>query len=87
MPQTYNNLGVLYNKKGDRVKAEESLIKAIELNYGYVEAYCNLGNLYLDEGKKEKAEKMFAEARKYNPAILDTKDVQPLNAETAEKSA
>ena len=87
LPQTYNNLGVLYNKKGDRVKAEESLIKAIELNYGYVEAYCNLGNLYLSEGKKEKAGKMFAEARKYNPAILDTKDVQPLNAEASEESA
>ena len=87
LTQAYNNLGVLYNKKGDGVRAEEGFLKAIELNGEYVEAYGNLGNLHLSRGEKDKAEKMFAEARKYNPAILDAKDVQPLNAETAEKSA
>jgi tetratricopeptide (TPR) repeat protein len=87
LPQAYNNLGVLYNKKGDGVRAEESFLKAIELNGAYVEAYGNLGNLHLREGEKDKAEKMFAEARKYTPAMLDAKDVQPFNAETAEKSA
>ncbi len=69
LPQVYNNRGVLYNKKGDRLKAEENFLKAISFNDRYVEAYCNLGTLHLSEGKKDKAEEMFEEAYKYNPGL------------------
>ncbi len=61
---------MLYKKKGDKVRAKESYLKAITLDAGYAEAYYNLGKLHLSEGEKDKAEEIFEEAQKYNPGLV-----------------
>jgi Flp pilus assembly protein TadD len=60
---------VLYSKKGESRRAEESFLRAISLHAGYAEAYVNLGNLYLSEGKKGEAERIVAHARRCAPEV------------------
>ena len=51
----YNNIGIIYHKKGDIKKAEDYYLKAIKFNPNRAESYNNLGSLYLENGKIEKA--------------------------------
>ncbi len=46
LSEPYNNLAVLYTKKGVLDKARVALLKAIELEPGYHTAYENLGDVY-----------------------------------------
>ena len=68
----YNNLGLLYNKKGDLMKAEEYYLKALKSNLnaksqegngevhpGVGELYSNLGNFYNKKLDYKKAEECF----------------------------
>ena len=43
LPDTYNNIGVAYQKKGDQQMAIKNFEKAIKLKSDYPEAYNNLG--------------------------------------------
>ncbi|MEM3493683.1 MAG: tetratricopeptide repeat protein, partial [Thermoplasmata archaeon] len=58
---TYNNIGVIYNDKGDYEKALEFYTKSLELRekigdvWGIAISYNNIGLLYQDKGDYEKA--------------------------------
>ena len=44
---SYNNLGILFQKQGEKEKAIENFKKVIETNSQYINAYNNLGLVYL----------------------------------------
>lgn len=52
---TYNNIGLLYSKKGDSKNAVASYMKALEDDSMHAEAYYNLGEEYAKQGLKDKA--------------------------------
>lgn len=63
----YNNLGSLYDIKGERDKAEEYLQRAIEINPRFGKAYCNRGVLYAGEGRWVEAEADYRTALQFSP--------------------
>ena len=60
----YNNLGTIYTRQKDWVKAEESFKKALAGDPKSVDAYNGLANVYNAQGKTKEAQEMFAEATK-----------------------
>lgn len=60
----YNNLGTVYTRQKDWVKAEESFKKALAGDPKSVDAYNGLANVYNAQGKTKEAQEMFAEATK-----------------------
>lgn len=46
LPEPYNNLAVLYGKRGEFHKARDALLSAINTHPSYARAYENLGNIY-----------------------------------------
>ena len=56
----YNNLGVIYARRGDHERAKEMYRAALEVNPLYVFSRSNLANYLLDEGDVEGAEAMLA---------------------------
>jgi tetratricopeptide (TPR) repeat protein len=60
----YNNIGTIYVRKQDFVKAEESFKKALELNPESVEAYNGLATVYNAQKKFKEAQAASAEATK-----------------------
>ena len=60
----YNNLGVVYTRQKDWVKAEEAYKKAIALDPKSVDAYNGLSNAYNLQGKTKEAQEALAEATK-----------------------
>lgn len=60
----YNNLGTIYTRQKDWVKAEESFQKALAGDPKSVDAYNGLANVYNAQGKTKEAQEMFAEATK-----------------------
>ncbi|MEO6213836.1 MAG: tetratricopeptide repeat protein [Vicinamibacterales bacterium] len=60
----YNNIGTIYIRKLDWVKAEESFKKALELNVESVEAYNGMATVYNAQKKFKEAQQMSAEATK-----------------------
>lgn len=58
-PQFYpalNNLGIAYERLGDRIQAEQVLLRALAINPDDGESYVNLGHVLYEEGR-------YAEAR------------------------
>jgi tetratricopeptide (TPR) repeat protein len=53
--EPHNDLGVVYEMKGDSNTAEEFYLKALELNPYYLPAYSNLALLYENKGELKKA--------------------------------
>jgi tetratricopeptide (TPR) repeat protein len=60
----YNNLGTVYTRQKDWVKAEDSYKKALAADPKSVDAYNGLANVYNAQGKSKEAQEMFAEAAK-----------------------
>lgn len=68
-PNTWNNLGDVYGRRGDKQKAAQAFIKAIELKPNYADAYHNLGNTYAEMGEKEKALESYKHAASQSPIL------------------
>ena len=60
----YNNLGLIYSRQKDWVKAEESYRKAMGIDANSVDAYNGLANVFSAQGKTKEAQEMLAEATK-----------------------
>jgi tetratricopeptide (TPR) repeat protein len=60
----YVNLGTVYSRQKDWVKAEESYKKALAMDPKSVEAYNGLANAYTLQGKSKEAQETLAEATK-----------------------
>ena len=60
----YNNLGVIYTRQKDWVKAEESYRKALGIDANTVDAYNGLATVFSQQGKTKEAQEMMAEATK-----------------------
>ena len=60
----YNNLGTVYTRQKDWVKAEESYRKAIAADPNSLDAYNGLSNVFSQQGKTKEAQEMAAEAAK-----------------------
>lgn len=54
-PEAYNNLGLLYSKKGDFQKAREYLQQSISVAPDFYFGFDNLGLLYLNNGYYDRA--------------------------------
>merc|ERR1719198_1952182 len=61
------NLGNLLKNNGDKVNAEASYRRAIEINPKYADAHNNLGDLLQSNGDKVNAEASYRRAIEINP--------------------
>lgn len=75
-PNVLNNLGDMYGRHGDYLKAIESFSLAIKLKPGYADAYHNLANIQISLFEQTKDEKYlngaianYQTAAKYNPTL------------------
>ncbi len=69
----HNDLGVIYEKKGEFDLAEKEYKKAINKDKNWYLPYFNLGNLYYKMGKKEKAIEYYLKSleKERNPDTLN----------------
>ena len=67
LTEVYNNLGLIYEQKGDYQKAIENFDRAIDLNPDFAGAYSNLGLVYERKKDHEEAIKNFDRAIDLNP--------------------
>lgn len=67
----YNNLGVVYYKKGMKENAIVEYQKALKINPDYVEAINNLGVVYRDVGRDREASNLFRKAIEINPNFAE----------------
>lgn len=65
-PNTHNNLGDVYGRRGDKEAALREFQRAIELKPNYGDAYHNLANTYVELGKPEQALENYQNALKFN---------------------
>lgn len=68
-PNTHNNLGDVYGRRGDKKKALEEFKKAIELRPNYADAYHNLANTYKELGEINQAIDSYQKAISFNPVL------------------
>jgi tetratricopeptide (TPR) repeat protein len=68
-PSAHLNLGVLYMNLGDYFRAEESFLRAIELEPGFMMSYINLADLYRITDKEDKGEKILRTALELHPGM------------------
>lgn len=68
-PNTHNNLGDVYGRRGDKQGALREFQKAIELKPNYGDAYHNLANTYVELGQIDKALENYQNALKFNPNL------------------
>ena len=59
--QQHNDLGVVYEEKGDLSLAAKEYEKAIKKNRDWVIPYLNLGHLYYRQGKLDQSERILRE--------------------------
>lgn len=68
-PNTHNNLGDVYGRRGDKQAALREFEKAIELKPNYGDAYHNLANTYVELGQPDKAVENYQKALQFNPNL------------------
>lgn len=68
-PNTHNNLGDVYGRRGDKQGALREFQRAIELKPNYGDAYHNLANTYMELNQPDKALENYQNALKYNPGL------------------
>lgn len=71
----YNNLGVLYRKKGDFKRALSSYQKALRIHPDQPQIYYNIGRLWLEMKDSGKAGEQFEKALKLDPGFRDAREV------------
>ncbi|MBY4898761.1 tetratricopeptide repeat protein [Cupriavidus sp. AU9028] len=62
LPETHNNLALLYARQGDLKRAEAELLLAVQARPGFAIGFSNLGDVY-----RRLAEQSYAQALKLNP--------------------
>lgn len=67
--KTHNNVGTVYLKRNDIVRAEREFILAITLNKHYADAYYNLGLLYMNTNVFDRAERFYLQAIHEKPTF------------------
>lgn len=65
--EQHNDLGVIYEKKGDHDAAQKEYAKAIGKKSDWMTPYFNMGNLYYQEGNYGKAEAYYTKALDRSP--------------------
>jgi len=68
----YNNMGIIYKKKGNYIKAIECYQRAIEINPDDETSYYNMGNIYIEKNKYDKAIEYYKKAIEINPLSAST---------------
>ena len=68
-PNTHNNLGDVYGRRGDIERAIYEFKKAIEIKPNYADAYHNLANTYHGIGRLEEAVENYKKAIHFNPNL------------------
>jgi len=68
-PNIHNNMGVIYQRKGENDKAIQEFALAVQINPQYADAYHNLGNTYYQMQKYEDAAKSYQAAIQLNPHL------------------
>ena len=65
----HNQLGVIYQLRGDLDAARAAYEKAIQGNYHHPGVFCNLGQVYAQEGRTDEARRAYQIALKLNPDL------------------
>ncbi|MDP3948094.1 MAG: tetratricopeptide repeat protein [bacterium] len=68
-PNTHNNLGDVYGRRGDKQAALREFQIAIRLKPNYGDAYHNLANTYMELNQPDKALESYQNALKFNPNL------------------
>ncbi len=68
-PNTHNNLGDVYGRRGDKQTALREFQIAIQLKPNYGDAYHNLANTYMELNQPDKALEGYQNALKFNPNL------------------
>lgn len=68
----YNNLGVVYDRLGDRSHERDSLEKCVSINDHFAPGYANLGRMYTLDGDFQKAEAALSKASSTDPTNSKT---------------
>ena len=66
-PRPHNNLGLIYEERGDYEKARRCYLDALRIAPEFTLAYANLGNLLVKEGQLEEARQMYQKGLETNP--------------------
>lgn len=70
VPAPFINMGIAYDKKGDRKQAEKYFLQAVNINLAHPVANNQLGLLYRKEGRFDDAKKAYTNALTRNPDYL-----------------
>ncbi len=68
-PNIHNNLGVIYQKRGEVERAIEEFKLAVIINPAYADAYFNLGNMYYQTQQWENTVQSYQKAVELNPNL------------------
>ena len=71
LPDTYSNMGSIYQQKGDGLQAERMFLKALEKKSDYAPAYVNLGVLHRTRGNFDDALSCFSKVITLAPDLPD----------------
>ena len=70
-PSANNEMGLIYNRRGNIKRAIDYFKKAIELDPYHSKAYNDLGGVYYNIDKKEEAAALFKKAIEINPRLAE----------------
>jgi tetratricopeptide (TPR) repeat protein len=62
-----NNLGAVYERQGDHARAEQVLVRALQINPNDGDSYVNLGHVFYEEGRYRDAIARLEEGLKRSP--------------------
>lgn len=68
-PNTHNNLGDVYGRRGDKQGALREFQTAISIKPNYADAYHNAANTYIELGQSDKALEYYQKALQFNPHL------------------